>query len=119
VTASVEVHSTRGDPRLENIVIRTKDKKGISASLKGSIAKFPLDADKPNTGYALDTVIKATQTSLIAERVGLDLPLKGPLDLAFRIEGDTEAGCRPAGMTRPLLAQRGVWIFVTGTRKIR
>ena len=35
--------------------------------------------------------IKATQTSLVAERLGLDLPLKGPLDLAFRIEGDTQA----------------------------
>ena len=89
--ASVEVHSTRGDPRLENIVIQTKDEKGITASMKGTIAQFPLDADKPNTGYALDTVIKATQTSLMAERVGLDLPLKGPLDLAFRIEGDTQA----------------------------
>ncbi len=91
VTATGEVRSTRSDPRLENIVIRTKDKKGIIASLKGSIAKFPLGADNPNMGYALDTVIKATQTSLLAERVGLDLPLKGPLDLAFRIEGDTEA----------------------------
>ncbi len=91
VSASGEVRSTRGDPRLENVVILTKDKQGISASLKGRIAKFPLDADRPNTGYALDTVIKATQTALLAERVGLDLPLKGPLDLAFRIEGDTEA----------------------------
>jgi hypothetical protein len=91
ITASGEFHSTRGDPRLENIVIQTRDEKGITASQKGSIAQFPLDADKPNTGYALDTVIKATQTALMAERVGLDLPLKGPLDLAFRIEGDTQA----------------------------
>jgi hypothetical protein len=91
VTASVEVRSTRGDPRLENIVIQTKDAKGITASQRGSIKQFPLDADKPNKGYALDTVIRATQTSLMAERVGLDLPLKGPLDLAFRIEGDTQA----------------------------
>lgn len=91
LTATGEVYSTRGDPRIENIVIQTQDKKGIAASLKGSIATFPLDADKPNTGYALDTVIKATQTSLLAKRVDLDLPLKGPLDLAFRIEGDTEA----------------------------
>ena len=91
VTASGEVRSTRGDPRLKNIVILTRDKKGITASLKGSIARFPLDADRPNTGYALDTIIKAKQTSLLTERVGLNLPLKGPLDLAFRIEGDTEA----------------------------
>lgn len=91
VTATGEVHSTRGDPRLEKIVIRTKDEKGITASLKGSIAQFPLDADKPNTGYALDTVIRAKQASLLAERVDLDLPLHGPLDLSFRIEGDTRA----------------------------
>jgi len=91
ITASGEFHSTRGDPRLENIVIQTKDKKGITASQKGSIAQFPLDADKPNIGYALDTVITATQTALVAERVGLDLPLDGPLDLTFRIEGDTQA----------------------------
>ena len=68
-----------------------KDEKGITASQTGSIAQFPLDADKPNKGYALDTVIKATQTSLMAERAGLDLFLSGPLDLAFRIEGDTQA----------------------------
>ncbi|MFQ5644326.1 MAG: AsmA-like C-terminal region-containing protein [Thiogranum sp.] len=91
VRASAEVRSTRGDPRLDNIAIRTKDKAGITASIEGSIAQFPLDADKPNAGYALDTVIKAAQTSLIAERVGLDLPLEGPLELVFRIEGDTEA----------------------------
>ena len=91
ITATGEIHSTRGPPRLENIVIRTKDKQGITAGLEGSIAQFPLAADKPNTGYALDTVIRATQTAVLAERVGLDLPLAGPLDLTFRIEGDTEA----------------------------
>jgi hypothetical protein len=91
ITATGEVRSTRGDPRLENIVIQTKDEKGITVSQTGSIAQFPLDADKPNTGYALDTVIKSTQTSLVAERVGMDLPLSGPLDLTFRIEGDTQA----------------------------
>jgi len=91
ITGTSEIHSTRGAPRLENIAIQTKDKSGITASLKGSIAQFPLDADTPNAGYALDTVIRATQTALLAERVGLDLPLAGPLDLAFRIEGDTRA----------------------------
>ena len=91
VTATGEIRSTQGDPRLENIVVQTRDKEGITASLKGSIAKFPLDADRSSAGYALDTVIKATQTLLVAERIGLDLPLKGPLGLVFRIEGDTQA----------------------------
>jgi hypothetical protein len=35
--------------------------------------------------------MKATHTSLMAERAGMELPLSGPLELGYRIEGDTRA----------------------------
>jgi len=90
ITGSADIGSTKGDPVLENIVIRTQDDQGIQVDLGGSIAQFPL-SDAPNTGYDLDVTMKATQTSLIAERAGMELPLSGPLDLSYRIEGDTQA----------------------------
>ncbi|MEN8762155.1 MAG: AsmA-like C-terminal region-containing protein, partial [Thiogranum sp.] len=90
ITGSADIHSTQGDPKLENIVIQTKDDKGIQVDLSGGIAQFPL-GEAPNTGYGLDVSMKATQTSLMAERAGMELPLSGPLDLSYRIEGDTQA----------------------------
>ena len=90
ITGSADIHSTQGDPTLENIVIRTKDDKGIQVDLSGGIAQFPL-SEAPNTGYGLDVSMTATQTSLMAERAGMELPLTGPLDLSYRIEGDTQA----------------------------
>ena len=90
ITGAADIRSTHGDPAFENIVIRTQDEKGIQIDLSGRIAQFPL-SDAPNTGYGLDVTMKAAQTSLMAERAGLELPLDGPLDLNYRIEGDTQA----------------------------
>ena len=90
ITGTADIGSTRGAPALENIVIRTRDDKGIEVDLGGRIAQFPL-SDEPNTGYDLDVSMKATQSSLMAERAGMELPLSGPLDLGYRIEGDTRA----------------------------
>jgi hypothetical protein len=90
INGSADVRSTSGDPGLEDIDIRTQDEKGIQVALKGRIAQFPL-SDAPNTGYDLDVSMKATQTSVMAERAGMELPLVGPLDLSYRIQGDTQA----------------------------
>jgi len=90
ITGTADIRSTQGDPVIENIVIRTRDEQGIEVDLAGRIAQFPL-SDAPNTGYALDVIMKARETSLMAARAGLELPLSGPLDLGYRIEGDTRA----------------------------
>jgi hypothetical protein len=90
ITGKCDVRSQVGDPSIENIAIQTIDPKGIEANLSGRIDKFPL-ADRPNTGYELDVSIKATKTATVAKRVGMEVPALGPLDLAFRIEGSTQA----------------------------
>ncbi len=90
ITGSCDVRSQVGDPSLENVVVQIKDAKGIQASLSGRIDKFPL-ADRPNSGYDLDVSIRATEGAVVVERVGMELPEFGPLDLAFRIEGSTQA----------------------------
>jgi hypothetical protein len=79
-----------GDPSLENVAVQIKDAKGIQANLSGKIDKFPL-ADRPNSGYDLDVSIRATKGAVVVERVGMELPEFGPLDLTFRIEGSTQA----------------------------
>jgi hypothetical protein len=91
VTGSALVRSQKGDPAFENVVVRTRDGKGIAVDLKGRIADFPLSAARPNQGYKLEVTMKATSISLMGERMGWQLPLSGPLDLKFRIEGDTRA----------------------------
>ncbi|HFD78810.1 MAG TPA: hypothetical protein ENK05_00270 [Gammaproteobacteria bacterium] len=78
-------------PALENVVVKTRDPNGIRVDLEGRIARFPLDPERPNEGYALDVTMKSRDTALMAARAGLELPLAGPLELAYRIEGDTRA----------------------------
>ncbi len=90
ISGAADIHSTRGEPALDNIGIQIRDESGIEVDLSGRIAQFPL-SDAPNTGYDLDVSMKADQTALMAERAGLELPLAGPLDLSYRIEGDTQA----------------------------
>jgi hypothetical protein len=90
ITGKADVRSTVGDPSIEDIVIQTKDPKGIQANLSGRIDKFPL-ADRPNTGYDLDVSGKAAKTSVVVQRLGMEVPALGPLDLTFRIEGSTQA----------------------------
>ncbi|MGD8433978.1 MAG: AsmA family protein, partial [Syntrophobacterales bacterium] len=90
ITGKADVRSTVGDPSIENIVIQTKDPKGMQANLSGRIDKFPL-ADRPNTGYDLDVSGKATKTAVVVQRLGMEVPALGPLDLIFRIEGSTQA----------------------------
>jgi hypothetical protein len=90
ITGRCDVRSQVGDPSIENIVIQTKDAKGIQANLSGRIDKFPL-ADRPNTGYNLDVAMQATKTAVLVKRVGIKVPALGPLGLTFRIEGSTQA----------------------------
>ncbi|UCG20122.1 MAG: AsmA family protein [Deltaproteobacteria bacterium] len=90
ITGKCHVHSDVGDPSLIDIVVQTKDKSSMQANLSGGIAQFPL-ADRPNRGYDLDVSIRATEGAGLAERVGLELPELGPLDLNFKIEGSTLA----------------------------
>ena len=91
IEGRTEIRSTRGDPAFENIVVQTRDEQGIQVDLNGRIAQFPLNPDKPNKGYDLDVRMQSTKTSVMAERAGVQLPLNGPLDLKYRIEGDTQA----------------------------
>ena len=91
ITGRTEIRSTRGDPAFENILVETRDEQGIQVNLKGRIAQFPLAPNKPNKGYDLDVSMQATNTSVMTERAGVELPLNGPLVLTFRIEGDTQA----------------------------
>lgn len=91
ITGKADVRAEKGAPAIENIVIHTRDEKGIEADLSGRINRFPLDPDKPNSGYDLDVSMQASETSVMTERLGLDLPFAGPLALKYRIEGDTQA----------------------------
>jgi hypothetical protein len=90
ITGKCDVRSEVGDPSLENITVQIQETTGIQANLSGRIDKFPL-ADRPNTGYHLDVSMQATEGAVMVERVGLQLPEFGPLDLTFRIEGSTQA----------------------------
>jgi uncharacterized protein involved in outer membrane biogenesis len=90
ITGKCDLRSAVGDPSLENVAVQIKDTSGIQANLSGRIDKFPL-ADRPNTGYDLNVSMQATETAVMVERVGLQLPEFGPLDLNFRIEGSTQA----------------------------
>ncbi|MFZ0468214.1 MAG: hypothetical protein WAL92_04790, partial [Thiogranum sp.] len=91
VTGRADIRSVAGPPALENIAIATQDGHGMSVKLNGSIEQFPLNPNDPNRGYALGVAIAAQNAGAALGAVGLDLPLGGPLDLGFRIEGDTPA----------------------------
>jgi hypothetical protein len=91
IKGRADIHSETGPPAFENIVVTARDPKGIEVDLKGRIAEFPLDPAQPNRGYDLDVSMKATRVALLAERLGGELPLAGPLDASYRIEGDTQA----------------------------
>jgi len=91
ITGRADIRSTSGDPLLENIAIQTRDAQGIAVDLTGGIGSFPLDPARPNTGYDLDVTMQAAQTAVMGERVGVPLPLSGPLEMHYSIEGDTRA----------------------------
>jgi hypothetical protein len=92
ITGKAELRSAgQGDPAVENIVILARTENSIEVDLSGSIASFPFNPDNPNTGYDLDVHMKAAETERMAEAVGIYLPLEGPLDITYRIEGDTIA----------------------------
>ena len=90
IEGKADIVSENGHPAFENIVLSAHDAEGIDVDLKGRIAEFPLDP-APNRGYDLDVSMQATQASLMADRLGLELPLAGPADVRYRIEGDTQA----------------------------
>jgi len=90
INGKVKIHSKKGDPSLESIIVKTSDKDGIQVDLKGRIAKVPLDPDRSNSGYNLDVVMMSEKTSLMGERLGLHLPVEEPLNIAFKIQGDTQ-----------------------------
>jgi hypothetical protein len=90
IVGKCDIRSREDDPALENIVVQAEDQSGIQVNLNGRIAKFPL-ADRPNSGYDLNVSMTAPKGAILIERVGLELPDFGPLDLKFRIEGSTQA----------------------------
>jgi hypothetical protein len=91
IKGRADIHSETGPPAFENIVVAARDPEGIEVDLNGRIAEFPLDPARPNRGYDLDVSMQAAQLTLMGERLGLELPLAGPLDTSYRIEGDTQA----------------------------
>ena len=91
ITGRADIRSTDGPPAFENVAIATHDGRGTSVKLNGAIKQFPLSPVAPNRGYALNVAIAAKNARAALDAVGLDLPLGGPLDLGFRIEGDTPA----------------------------
>lgn len=91
VQGKAQIHSTKGAPSLEKIIVQTRDAKGIQVDLKGRIDSFPFDPDIANTGYDLDVKMISVKTAVMGERLGMEIPLSGPLDIAYRIEGDTQA----------------------------
>lgn len=92
ITGKAEVRSSgSGDPALENIVVLAESENGVGVALDGTIASFPLDPDRPNTGYDLAVYMGATETVDMSEVLGVNLPMKGPLAVSYKIGGDTEA----------------------------
>jgi hypothetical protein len=91
IKGRVKVHSTRGNPSLEDVEVTTRDEKGIRVRLTGNIASFPLESDISNDGYDLAVHIAADNTQIIAERMGIEVPLGDPLSADFRIEGSTNS----------------------------
>ncbi|MGW8310609.1 MAG: hypothetical protein ACWGNB_06050 [Thiogranum sp.] len=91
ITGRADIRSSDGPPAFENVAIATQDGRGTSVKLNGTIRQFPLSPDEPNRGYALNVAIAAKNARAALGAVGLELPLGGPLDLGFRIEGDTPA----------------------------
>ena len=87
-----DIHSSGSDdPAFENVIIQTKDKEGIAVELTGRFARFPLDSTRPEIGYDLDVTMEAVTTALMGECLGVNLPIEGPLQVKFRIEGDTKS----------------------------
>ncbi len=91
ITATGDMRLTEGDLTLENMIVKTTDGQGVEVDLRGGIARIPLGPDKPNRGYDLKIAMKSTKASVVARRVGVDIPLSGPLNLAGRIQGETQA----------------------------
>lgn len=91
INGRADIRSAAGDPAIKNIAIQTRDPQGIAVHLTGGIGRFPLDPHRPNTGYDLDVTMQAAETPVMGERLGVPLPLSGPLAIRYRIEGDTRA----------------------------
>lgn len=91
LTGSAALRAAKGSPALEDVAVRTRDGEGIEVDVKGRIARLPLYGAGPIEGFDFAVTMKAAATSLIGKRIGLSVPLTGPLDLNFRIEGETQA----------------------------
>lgn len=91
ITGRADIRSVTGPPAFDNVAVATQDGSGTSVKINGTIRQFPLSPDEPNRGYALNVAIAADKAGAALGAVGLDLPLSGPLDLGFRIAGDTPA----------------------------
>ena len=91
ITGTAKIRSSNGDPGIEEISISTRDPKGIEVDVTGRIDRSPLDPHRPNTGFDLAVTMKSNQTATMVERLGLELPLSGPLQMTYKIEGDTQA----------------------------
>lgn len=91
IRGTAEIRSSTGVPSIANIDIKTSDPKGVTVDLRGRIDQFPLTSDKHSGGYELDVTMKADNTSVMGKRLGVELPLSGPLAVKFIIEGNTRA----------------------------
>jgi len=91
VQASTDINSDQGHPTFSNVSVNTVHPLGIKASLGGVIDSFPLDPDSPNKGYDLDVAIQSPEAKPVLDVLDLDMPLQGPFDIAFKIQGDTPA----------------------------
>ena len=90
-SGSAVIRSAIGDPAFEDIQIQVSDENGIQAKLEGRIARFPLDPNQPNSGYDLTVNAQAQDTSVLGERLGVELPPLNSLSTNFRIKGSTKA----------------------------
>lgn len=91
ITGTANIRSSKGDPGIEKISLLARDPQGLEVGLTGRIDRFPLNPGQSITGYDLAVTMKSKQSSIMMDRLGLALPLSGPLQIAFKIEGDTQA----------------------------
>ena len=91
VQANAAINSKQGHPTFSNVSVKTHHPLGIKATISGVIDSFPLNPDSPNKGYHLDVTIQSPETKPVLDALDFDRPVEGPLDIAFRIEGDTPA----------------------------
>ncbi len=91
IEGTADIRSSGADLSIENIVVRTRDPEGIAADLTGRVRPLALAPARQKTGLDLDVAMKSESASLLGERMGVNIPLSGPVKADFRIEGEPQA----------------------------